>query len=275
MTGHRDSLLTQVIDVARAAGTVILDVYEKEYEVIEKADGSPVTTADHRAHDVIVEQLQALTPQTPIVSEESKDIDTDQRLQWSQMWLVDPLDGTKEFIRRNGEFSVNIGLVEDGQPTLGVVYSPCSQTSYFAAQGTGAWRQVADASPEPIQVAPYDPARPRMVASRSHSGAAVSAFHDALATSSGHTPTIVSMGSALKVCVVAQGDADIYPRQGPTSEWDTCASHCVLSEAGGQLLDCSGAELGYNKASILNPWFLAIGDPNFDWLALCPPEPSG
>jgi len=211
-----------------------------------------------------------LTPDTPVLSEESKGIDVEDRLQWPQLWLVDPLDGTKEFIRRNGEFSVNIGLAENGKPILGVVYSPCTRTSYFAAQGTGAWRQIAQKPAQRIQVDSYDPSRPRMVASRSHSGEAVNAFRDALTAASGNVPQIVSMGSALKACVVAQGDADVYPRFGPTSEWDTCASHCILNEAGGQLVDCKGVELNYNKASVLNPWFLAIGDSNADLASALP-----
>jgi 3'(2'), 5'-bisphosphate nucleotidase len=270
---NHHSLLEQVVNIAIAAGDVILDVYDKEYEIAHKADGSPVTTADHRAHDVIVEQLQALTPDIPVLSEESKGIDVKDRLQWARLWLVDPLDGTKEFIRRNGEFSVNIGLAENGKPILGVVYSPCTRTSYFAALGKGAWRQIARKPARRIQVDSYDPSRPRMVASRSHSGAAISAFRDALTVASGTAPQIVSMGSALKACVVAQGDADVYPRLAPSSEWDTCASHCVLNEAGGRLIDCTGAALRYNKASVLNPWFLAIADSNVDWLGLCPPEP--
>ncbi len=204
-----------VVEIARAAGAAIMEVYEREYEIIEKADGSPVTTADHRAHDIIVEQLQVLTPEILIVSEESKDIDDERRFECSRVWLVDPLDGTKEFIRRNGEFSVNIGLAEEGRSILGVVFCPSSGACYFAAQGQGAWRQQGGEAPEPIQVSAYDPAHPRMVASRSHAGEAVTAFRSALAAKSGSDPAIVSMGSALKVCVVAEGNADVYPRLAP------------------------------------------------------------
>ena len=138
---------------------------------------------------------------------------------------------------------MNIGLVEEGRSILGVVFCPSSGACYFAAQGQGAWRQQGGGEPEPIQVSAYDPTHPRMVASRSHAGAAVTAFRSALAAKSGSDPAIVSMGSALKVCVVAEGNADVYPRLAPTSEWDTCASHCVLTEAGGRLVDCDGAEL--------------------------------
>ncbi len=261
-----------VVEIARLAGTAIMEVYEREYEIIEKADGSPVTTADHRAHDIIVEKLQALTPETPIISEESEDIDDGGRFECSRVWLVDPLDGTKEFIRRNGEFTVNIGLADEGRPILGVVFCPSSGSCYFAAQGQGAWRQQVGGVPEPIRVNAYNSAQPRMVASRSHAGEAVTAFRNALAAKSGCDPAIVSMGSALKVCVVAEGNADVYPRLAPTSEWDTCASHCVLTEAGGRLVDCDGAELSYNKKNILNPWFVAMSDPKVDWLQFCPPE---
>jgi len=270
MTALGSVPIESVVTLARSAGDVILEVYEKEYDIIEKADGSPVTTADHRAHDLIVEELSALTPDIRVVSEESDDLDDPARLSDEVVWLVDPLDGTKEFISRNGEFTVNIGLAERGKPMLGVVYSPYLKTCYFAAHGQGAWRQVGDQAPEKIQIAPYDANRPRMVASRSHAGEAVDAFRDAFAMSSGRDPEIVSMGSALKVCLVAQGDADVYPRLAPTSEWDTCASHCVLNEAGGQLVDCDGATLRYNKEDILNPWFVAIADSSVDWLAFCP-----
>ena len=248
-----------IAEVARTAGAAIMEVYEREYEIIEKADGSPVTTADHRAHDIIVEHLQALTPEILVVSEESKDIDDAGRLHCAKVWLVDPLDGTKEFIRRNGEFTVNIGLAEQGRPILGVVYSPQFRGLLLCGAGGGAWRQQGSGSPEPIRVSAYDPARPRMVASRSHAGEAVSAFRDALAAASGCDPTIVSMGSALKVCVVAEGNADVYPRLAPTSEWDTCASHCVLTEAGGRLVDCQGTDLSYNKKNTPQPLVCGAG----------------
>jgi|TARA_A100000164_G_C21943635_1_gene792215 3'(2'), 5'-bisphosphate nucleotidase len=267
-----DVEIEAVVEIAKSAGVAIMDVYEREYEIIEKADGSPVTTADHRAHDIIVAQLRELTPEILVVSEESKDIDDRERLEADRVWMVDPLDGTKEFIRRNGEFTVNIGLADHGRPVLGVVYCPSSGVCYFAMQGQGAWRQSGSAAPEPIQVSVYDPAQPRMVASRSHAGEAVTAFRQALAAKSGSDPAIVSMGSALKVCVVAEGNADVYPRLAPTSEWDTCASHCVLNEAGGRLVDCNGTELSYNRKNILNPWFVAMADPDVDWLEFCPPQ---
>jgi 3'(2'), 5'-bisphosphate nucleotidase len=262
-------LVDQVAAIAAAAGDLILEVYDREYEIIEKADGSPVTTADHRAHDLIAERLHALTPDIPVLSEESRDVSDEDRLGWPHLWVVDPLDGTKEFIKRNGEFTVNIGLIDNGQPVLGVVYTPVRCTTYFAALGEGAWRTVDTQVPQRISVRPYAGGAARMVASRSHSGPPVQAFLQALEAASGAEVETISLGSALKVCLVAEGSADVYPRLGPTSEWDTCASHCVLNEAGGIILDCSGNELTYNKPDILNPWFLAVGDAGFDWVSLC------
>ena len=273
MTGV-DVKVEAVVEIAKAAGVAIMEVYEREYEIIEKADGSPVTTADHRAHDIIVAQLRVLTPEILIVSEESKDIDDSERLKADRVWMVDPLDGTKEFIRRNGEFTVNIGLADQGRPILGVVYCPSSGVSYFAARGQGAWRQSGSAAPEPIQVSAYDPEQPRMVASRSHAGEAVTAFRHALAAKSGSDPAIVSMGSALKVCVVAEGNADVYPRLAPTSEWDTAAAHALVTAAGGRIVDADTLEeLSYNaKESILNPFFHVLGDLSLDWQALLKSE---
>ncbi|HAD38199.1 MAG TPA: 3'(2'),5'-bisphosphate nucleotidase [Gammaproteobacteria bacterium] len=265
-----DSLSVAVCEVASQAGQVILEIYDQAYEVIEKADGSPVTVADHRAHDLISEQLAPLLPGTPLLSEESAEISYQQRADWLRFWLVDPLDGTKEFIRRNGEFTVNIALIEDGVPILGVVHTPVRRMTHFAVTGGGAWRQVEDAAAEPITIRPYLDGAVRMVASRSHSGAEVDQFRDSLRAQSGQEVETVSMGSALKVCLVAEGVADVYPRLGPTSEWDTGASHCILNEAGGRLMDCAGNELQYNKPTVLNPWFLAVGDTSYDWINVCP-----
>ena len=265
-----DSLSVAVCEVASQAGQVILEIYDQAYEVIEKADGSPVTVADHRAHDLISEQLAPLLPGTPLLSEESAEISYQQRADWLRFWLVDPLDGTKEFIRRNGEFTVNIALIEDGVPILGVVHTPVRRMTHFAVTGGGAWRQVEDAAAEPITIRPYLDGAVRMVASRSHSGAEVDQFRDSLRAQSGQEVETVSMGSALKVCLVAEGVADVYPRLGPTSEWDTGASHCILNEAGCRLMDCAGNELQYNKPTVLNPWFLAVGDTSYDWINVCP-----
>lgn len=257
-------LLDPVRDLARDAGAAIMEIYRQPFDVFEKTDGSPLTAADRRAHELIVARLAQLTPDIPVLSEESGEQAFAERGSWQRFWLVDPLDGTKEFVRKNGEFTVNIALIEHGSPVLGVVYTPARDITHFAARGAGARRESAG-KVETIRCRPFDRARVCLVASRSHAGAAVDAYRRNLESRVDRVET-TSMGSALKICLVAEGSADIYPRLGPTSEWDTAASHCVLIEAGGRLVDASGDDLAYNKASILNPWFLALGDASHDWL---------
>jgi 3'(2'), 5'-bisphosphate nucleotidase len=259
-----DPLLEPVRKIAVAAGDLIMEIYRQPFGVDEKADGSPVTIADRRAHDLIARHLAALTPPIPVLSEESAAAAVEERRRWQRFWLVDPLDGTKEFIRRNGEFTVNIALIENGAPVLGVVHTPASGVTHEAARGSGA-RRYAQGKPEPIRCRPFDRRAVCMVASRSHAGAAVERYREALSRDVDRVDS-TSMGSALKICLVAEGAADVYPRLGPTSEWDTGASHCVLNEAGGRLIDTGGRDLVYNKDSLLNPWFLAVGDPGHDWL---------
>ncbi|MED5408463.1 MAG: 3'(2'),5'-bisphosphate nucleotidase CysQ [Pseudomonadota bacterium] len=265
-----NGIMEQVLQIADEAGREILDIYEKDYDVIEKADGSPVTVADHRAHELISRRLEPLIPLTPVLSEESSGITAAERMDWQRFWLVDPLDGTKEFIKRNGEFTVNIALIEAGLPVLGVVHTPVREMSHFATVGQGAWRRTEGGNNERIESSHYNGGAARMVVSRSHSGSAVDRFREALAECSGHGVESISMGSALKVCLVAEGSADVYPRLGPTSEWDTGASHCILNESGGRIMDCAGNNLQYNKPSVLNPWFIAVGDPRYDWISVCP-----
>jgi 3'(2'), 5'-bisphosphate nucleotidase len=259
------SLLAPVRDIATEAGQAILEVYGSTYDVTEKSDGSPVTTADQRAHRIIVARLERLTPQIPVLSEESAGIALQERRHWERFWLVDPLDGTKEFIRRNGEFTVNIALIEGHTPILGMVHTPARGITHQAALGEGAQR-LEHGRMEEIRCRTFDPRQVCLVASRSHAGEAVTRYRQALEETVERVET-TSMGSALKICLVAEGAADIYPRLGLTSEWDTAASHCVLSEAGGRLTDIHGNDICYNsKDSLLNPWFLAFGDPAHDWL---------
>ncbi len=260
-------LLETTVDIAVAAGAEILDVYENDFDVESKDDGSPLTTADRRAHELIVKRLGELSPPWPILSEESVSIDYAERSGWQRFWLVDPLDGTKEFIKRNGEFTVNIALVDDGVPVLGVVHTPAQNVSHAAARGEGAFLINASGEYQPISTKKYNNDEVTMVASRSHAGAAVDAYREKLEKQSGKV-NIQSMGSALKICLVAEGKADVYPRLGLTSEWDTAAAHCVLNIAGGKLVNCNGEALVYNKQNILNPWFFAIGDDSFDWVGL-------
>ncbi|BCX82042.1 3'(2'), 5'-bisphosphate nucleotidase [Methylomarinovum caldicuralii] len=260
-------LLTPVIDTARWAGQRIMKIYASDFNVAFKDDRSPLTAADTAAHRCIVDSLSRLDPAFPILSEEASDLPYEERCQWRTYWLVDPLDGTKEFIHRNGQFTVNIALVHDHEPVLGVVYVPAEGTLYYGAAGQGAFKQVADGSPQPIRVRKPVPERLVIVGSRSHQ---TPEFAEYLRRLDGDYE-LISIGSSLKFCLVAEGSADLYPRLGPTSEWDTAAAHCVVVQAGGFVVDLSGKPLRYNtKASVLNPYFLAYGDDSRDWLRYLP-----
>jgi 3'(2'), 5'-bisphosphate nucleotidase len=254
-------LLDAAIALARDAGERIMTIYETDFEVAEKADSSPLTEADMAAHKVIVAGLGKLTPQIPILSEESADtVSWDERRQWPCFWLVDPLDGTKEFIKHNGEFTVNIALVEGTDTTLGVVHVPARGHTYAAGAGLGAYKD-SGAGMEPIGV--QAPAvRPlRVAGSRSHGNEQTERFVERL----GDTE-MVAIGSALKLCLVAEGAVDIYPRFGLTSEWDTGAAQCVVEQAGGRVTQTDLTTLRYNtKESILNPHFLVFGDAIINW----------
>ena len=253
--------IENLIAIARRAGEAILEIYNTDFSVEEKSDQSPLTEADKAAHDIIVAALTEQTPDIPLLSEESSDIAFEQRSGWRRYWLIDPLDGTREFIKRNGEFTVNIALIEDHQPVLGVVYVPVMALTYFGAQGKGAFKQAAGAAAEPIRVQ-TSMRRPVQVAgSRSHAGDSLKQF---LANLGDHE--IVSMGSSLKICLVAEGKADVYPRLGPTSEWDTAAAQAVVEAAGGQITRTDMQPLRYNtKAELLNPFFFVFGDASVDW----------
>lgn len=264
MTEHRTpaALLPDVVALARRAGTAILEIYHSgEYAVEEKEDNSPLTAADLAAHHVIVDGLAELTPGLPVLSEESANLPYARRRRWAQYWLVDPLDGTREFIKRNGEFTVNIALIEDGIPVLGVVHVPVSNVTYSAARGAGAFRQVAAGTPQSIRVRALGAGPVKVVGSRSHRGRSLD---DYLARLGEHE--LVGMGSSLKLCLVAEGAADVYPRLGPTSEWDTAAAQCVVEQAGGSVTTADLQPLRYNtKDSLLNPFFLVFGDASRDW----------
>ena len=256
------SLLPNVIAIGKQAGLAILDVYRRaDHEVQHKQDDSPLTAADLASHRVITEALRALTPELPVLSEESASIAWSERKQWTRYWLVDPLDGTKEFIKRNGEFTVNIALIDHGVPVLGVVYVPVLGWCYSGALGEGAWIEK-EGQTQRIHAALLSAGQQqlRVVASRNHRGDELDAW---LTRVQQRYPQLelVSMGSSLKICLVAEGKADIYPRLALTSEWDTAAAQAVLEAAGGTLLDSNGHEYRYNrKDDILNPYFFAVGD---------------
>ncbi|ERJ17872.1 Inositol monophosphatase family protein [Salinisphaera shabanensis E1L3A] len=259
-------LLDHICDIAVAAGQKTLPIYNSNFEIETKDDDSPLTQADLAAHVSIKQALSELTPDTPQLSEEGADIDFDTRRSWSTYWLIDPLDGTKEFVNKNDQFTINIALIVDHEPVLGVVYAPVLDTLWFAAREIGAFRQQGAANPEPIAAVAAHTNKPRVLVSRSHRSASIDAL---LANLPDYEP--ITMGSSLKFCVIADGDADFYPRLGPTSEWDTAAGHAVLACAGGQVTDLDGEPLRYNVTeSVLNTHFLAFGDTGHDWRAYLP-----
>ncbi len=249
-----ENLLTAIVDIARDAGQAIMEIYaDPEMTVLSKADSSPLTRADLASDRVIAAGLEKLD-QGPVLSEESAATDYAGRRNWQRYWLVDPLDGTKEFVKRNGEFTVNIALIESGEPVLGVVYAPVLDVCYSAARGLGAFVRRGTQEREAIRVKEHMPDEPlRVVASRSHSDAKTCALLEML----GKHETI-SMGSSLKLCLVAEGKAHLYPRLGPTMEWDTAAAHAIVKQAGGRVCDIHGEELVYNKADLHNPEFFVF-----------------
>ena len=265
-----NALLGPVSAIAVDAGAAILEIYNRgDVDVDHKDDNSPITEADRAAHNLIEARLQALTPEIPVFSEESGGIAYEDRKDWPRFWLVDPLDGTKEFIKRNGEFTVNIALVEGDRPVLGVVQVPVLDVCYLGGEGLGAFKEE-NGQRRAIQCRERD-LPIIMVASRSHGGGTQMDVLEALIQQRLGAVEKTSMGSSLKLCLVAEGKADLYPRLAPTSEWDTAAGHAVLDAAGGQVVDTRGRPLRYNETdSLLNDWFLAFGDATHDWQAYVP-----
>ncbi len=245
------NLLPRVSRLSEAAGQAILQIYRQDQiQVRDKADSSPLTEADLAAHHLILQGLQDLTPGVPVLSEESGGIPYLERQQWRQFWLVDPLDGTREFLSRNDQFTVNIALVEKGIPIMGVVHAPALGLTYRAAQGLGAYR-----GEEPIRARPPAQLPLQVVASRSHRSPETEQFLERLRRRYGSL-VVRSVGSALKFCLVAEGSAHLYPRFDPTMEWDTAAAHCIVEQAGGSVTDLKGDPLRYNKPDLHNPPFI-------------------
>lgn len=253
-----NALAEDIIRIAEAAGAEILKIYENEadFNVELKSDDSPLTKADRAANKVICDGLEKLPQVFPIVSEENKAIPYHERKTFEYYWLVDPLDGTKEFIKRNGEFTVNIALVHDQQVVFGVVYAPVLEEMYWAIKGQGAWMRKGDIQQKlKANTFTMSDAGLKVVCSRSHLNEGTQAFIDAL-----EQPEKVSKGSSLKFLLMAKGEAHVYPRLGPTMEWDTGAAQIVLEESGGKVIDEeTKAPLRYNKENLLNPYFIAYG----------------
>ena len=249
------NLIDNLIEISRLAGKEILDVYEKSFQITLKDDLSPLTDADRRSNDIIVSKLASLYPETPILSEEGKSIEYSDRKEWTTFWLIDPLDGTKEFIKRNGEFTVNIALIRNGIPIAGIVYAPTKDTFWYGVDGFGSFKIIEGDAPEKILVEEDINKSIKIVSSRSHPSPKLQEYLDRFPNHE-----IVNMGSSLKICLVADGSAHIYPRLGPTMEWDSGAGHAVLKFAGGYLTDVStGKDMTYNKENLRNPDFICYG----------------
>jgi len=263
MHNDLEALIQPVTAIAECAGRKILEVYETDFDVETKDDKSPLTAADKASHNEIVAALAELTPEIPILSEESDGIAWEERSRWPEYWLIDPLDGTKEFIKKNGEFTVNIALIQGNQAVLGVVHVPVKNRSFYGFQEGGAFERTPEGETKSIRVAAQAQSPVRVVGSRSHRGELVDAYLEKLGEH-----VMVSMGSSLKLCLVATGEADVYPRLGLTSEWDTAAAQAVVECAGGRVIQVTGEPLMYNaKEDILNPHFLVFGDLERDWTA--------
>ncbi len=255
-------LLTPALEIAIAAGRRILEIYEAGFHVKQKDDHTPLTEADLAAHSIIHEGLSTLTPDLPVLTEESTAIPFSERSQWKRYWLVDPLDGTREFINRSGEFSVNIALIEDHEPVLGIIYGPTLGVYYYACRGQGAYKREATSDPQRIHVRSWQGGTATVVcSSATHRGKYLQRLIDSIGD-----VEVITLGSALKSCLVAEGKADLYARLGPTSEWDTAAAQCIVEEAGGQITTTKLVPLRYNtKESLLNPHFLVFGNTDRDW----------
>jgi len=259
--------LLDVSKIAVEAGHKVLEVYNTDFSVEQKEDQSPLTLADQQSHEVIVNGLNNINPEIPILSEEGDHSSFGERKEWSLLWVIDPLDGTKEFVKKNGEFTINIALVSDGKPVMGIIYAPVNEELYVASKKLGAWKltdvkSINHKDTEDLLSAgskvPLENNRDqtRVVASRSHLTEETEAFIAQL-EKEGEVET-TSAGSSLKICLVAEGSADYYPRYAPTMEWDTAAGHAILECSGGHMVEKeTQTPLVYNKENLLNPWFLA------------------
>lgn len=264
MESNPQHLLDSVITTAIEAGRAALEHYGHEIPVDYKADDSPLTQADRASHEWIVAALARITPDIPVLSEESSENETRDRKSWEVFWLVDPLDGTKEFIKRTGQFTVNIALIRGVEPILGVVHIPVSGVTYMGisyGNESGAWVQAANEPRSAIEARRADLGGLTVVASRDHAGPRVKAFIERL-----EGAEVTSMGSSLKFCLIAEGKADFYPRVVPTMEWDTGAAQCIVEAAGGRLTDLDGNRMTYNKDDLRNPSIMTFGDPEVDWV---------
>jgi len=262
MLSNAERFINPTIEVARLAGKKITEIYHSKFTVTQKADHSPVTDADLAANQIIIDGLMKFAPDIPTISEESDPVSFGTRTHWKQYWLIDPLDGTKEFIKHRDEFTVNIALIRNHTPILGIVQIPTQDICYFATQGAGAFKKTGDGMPVRIKTNKTDHANfSVIVGNHVTDSRTLDAFRREIGPHQ-----ISRVGSSLKTCLIAEGKADVYPRFGPTSEWDTAAAQCIIEEAGGKLTDMMLRPLRYNtKDSFLNPYFISFGNAKKDW----------
>lgn len=260
-----EELLKLIIKTAKQAGEAIMEIYSRDdFGIIKKEDNTPLTLADSASDDVIKQTLSRLTPDIPLLSEESLDVPYENRKKWKRFWLIDPLDGTKEFIKRNGEFTVNIALIEDNEPILGVVYAPASGTLYYGAKDLGAYK-LENNSKKRITTQKYKNGEIlNIVASHSHHNENTEKFIKNIEQDS-ILVNIIKIGSSLKFCLVAEGMIHLYPRFGATMEWDTAAAQAIVEAAGGSVTNLDNEPLRYNKEKLLNPYFIVDGSQGFRW----------
>lgn len=254
-----EEYIEKLIEISREAGKAIMDIYNTDFKVATKQDKSPLTEADMISHKIISTSLFKLTPKIPVLSEESSNISLSERSKWDKYWLIDPLDGTKEFINKNGEFTTNIALIEENKPTFGIIFSPVLDEIYWGSSNEGSFMLRGDSMNDikKIQVSEQSNTSVKIVTSRSHPSNDLSNLIEKI-----EAHEIIQIGSSLKFCLIAQGKADLYPRLGPTSEWDIAAGHAILKFAGGIIKILSGTEPEYNKRNLLNPYFIAGNNKN-------------
>lgn len=245
--------IQSVIDIANLAGDAIMSIYNTDFDYQLKDDNSPLTKADIASNQIIINELERMNPSYPILSEESSEIEFDERSQWDKYWLVDPLDGTKEFLKKNGEFTVNIAFIENNTPVFGVIRVPAKSVTYWGGNGIGSMKKIDGKEVEKINVSNIKSEKLKVISSRSHKNEILSLYLNKLGSIEE-----VNVGSSLKFCLLAEGKADFYPRLGPTSEWDTAAGEAILKYSGGYVLSDNGDKISYNSSeSLLNPNFLA------------------
>ena len=247
-----EQLISSTVEITKEAGEAITEIYNSDFAYQLKKDLSPITAADNLSHNIITDRLKILTPEIPILSEENCDIPYKIRSQWTQYWLVDPLDGTKEFIKKNGEFTVNIALIENNNPIFGIIHIPVTNETYWGSKVNGSFYSTENNDAEQISVSDNYQNPMRIVASRSHPSEMLNSLLESIADYE-----IIEVGSSIKFCLIASGQADCYPRFGPTSEWDTAAGEAIVRFAGGHLVTANGDLMSYNlKRDYLNPNFI-------------------